>query len=142
MFIVVMTAAHISPNVFSLQTFLPMYSEQLIITHIAAHIHIYTSHSYVHSHLCITLYDPFMNISHLHFFCSLWQAGCSRLIVSDTLHAHAECQCCMFMLHVHAACSSSMCTLHVHATCLCCLSMLHFLVACQMCMSVLHVHAT
>jgi hypothetical protein len=85
LFIVLMTAGHISPTSFPSKRSSPTYSEKLIIIHIVARIHIYTSHSYVHSHPCITLNNTFMHISHLHFFCSSWQAGCSRLIVSDTL---------------------------------------------------------
>jgi hypothetical protein len=43
----------------------------------------YTSHSYIHSHLYVTHHVHAH--SHLHFFCSSWQAGCPRLLVSDIL---------------------------------------------------------
>jgi hypothetical protein len=83
LFIVLMTAAHISPNVFSLRVFLTnlqwtshynnrqWHTSILYITFIRTFTSsYYTSHSYVHSHL--------------HFFCSSWQAGCPQLFVSDT----------------------------------------------------------
>ncbi len=40
----------------------------------------YTSHSYAHLHLLF-----YTSYSYLHFFWSSWQAGCPRLLVSDTV---------------------------------------------------------
>jgi hypothetical protein len=37
---------------------------------------------YIH---ILILHNTLMYTSHLHFFCSSWQAGCSRLFVSDTV---------------------------------------------------------
>jgi hypothetical protein len=80
LFIVLMTAAHISPNVFSLRKFLSnMHGLSLtvqaisfipIIHHIYTHIYIFLS---------------YVSCSHIHFLGSSWQAGCPRLLVSDTI---------------------------------------------------------
>jgi hypothetical protein len=83
LFIALMTAAHISPNDFSLRVFptsvqwtsyyntWQRHTFILYITFICTFTSsYYTSHLYVHSHL--------------HFFCSSLQAGCLRLFVSDT----------------------------------------------------------
>ncbi len=56
----------------------------------------YTSHSHIHSHSYIILYNTLMHASRLHFFCSSWQAGCSRLFVSDTLPPN--CFPCVYKL--------------------------------------------
>jgi hypothetical protein len=62
-----------------------MYSEHLIILHDSSTHTYHTSHSYVHSHPYIILYNTLMYTSHLHFFCFSLQAGCSRLFVSYTV---------------------------------------------------------
>jgi hypothetical protein len=84
LFKVLMTAAHISPNVFSLQlSFASMYwtsyhnKQQCTHTYYTLHFHNLILHY-------IILHDTLMSILHLHFFCSSWQAGCPRLITSDT----------------------------------------------------------
>jgi hypothetical protein len=86
LFIVLMTAAHISPNVFFLQLSLAgIYWTSYHNIQQCTHTY-YTLHS--HISYCITLYvlhDTLMSILHLHLFCSSWQAGCSRLITSDTV---------------------------------------------------------
>jgi hypothetical protein len=80
LFILLMTAAHISPDVFSLRKFLSNIQE-LFLTVQSNIIHTsYTSHLYVHLHLLF-----YTSCSHIHFFGSSWQAGCPRLLVSDTL---------------------------------------------------------
>ncbi len=85
LFIVLMIAAHISPNVFSLQLSLLTYTKHLIIIHGNARIHI-IHHSHTNLYYTTLYYTAHScPSSHLHFFCSSWQAGCSRLIVSDTL---------------------------------------------------------
>ncbi len=79
LFIVLMTASHISTNVFSLRMF-PSNIKRLFLTVHNNIIHTYyTSHSYAYLHLLF--YTPY---SYLHFFWSSWQAGCPRLLVSDT----------------------------------------------------------
>jgi hypothetical protein len=79
MFIVLMTAAHISPNVFFLRTFLSNTQRLFLTVHNnIIHTH-YTSHSYAHLHLLF-----YMSYLYLHFFWSSWQAGCSWPLVSDT----------------------------------------------------------
>jgi hypothetical protein len=84
LFIVLMTAAHITPNVFSLQLSLTnVYWTSYYNTQQCTHTY-YTSHSQNLTLYYIMLHDTLMSISHIHFFCSSWQAGCSRLIVYDT----------------------------------------------------------
>ncbi len=78
LFIVLMTAAHDSPNVFSLRNFL-------------GNIHVLFS-LYIHHHsylLYITFKQAFTSFYYMikslfHFFGSSWQAGCPRCLVSDT----------------------------------------------------------
>jgi hypothetical protein len=85
LFIVLMTAAHISPNVFSLQLSLAgVYWASYYNIQQCIHTY-YTSHSHNLILYYIILHDTLTSILHLHFFCSSWQAGCSRLIVSDTV---------------------------------------------------------
>ncbi len=85
LFIVLMTAAHISPNVFSLQLSLAsVYWTSYYNIQQCKHTY-YTSHSHNLILYYIILHDTLMSILHLHFFCSPWQAGCSQLIVSDTV---------------------------------------------------------
>jgi hypothetical protein len=92
MFIVLMTAAHISPNVFSLQLSLSsVYWTSYYNIQQCIHTH-YTSHSHNLILYYIILHNTLTSILHLHFFCSLWQAGCPRLIVSDTLIVYAKKQ--------------------------------------------------
>jgi hypothetical protein len=80
LFMVLMTAAHISPNVFSLQMFL---SNVQWISHYNTrqkHAHIlYITFIHTFTSLC------YRSHSHLHFFWSSWQAGCPRLLVSNTI---------------------------------------------------------
>ncbi len=81
-----MTAAHVSHNVFPPSGFSPMYSVHFIVIHVKWHTFLLycTLHSYIHSyntHSCVTFISSF-----LHFFSSSWQAGCSRLFVSDTTY--------------------------------------------------------
>jgi hypothetical protein len=82
-----------------------------------------------------------------------------RVCAACATACHTVCSCCMFMLHVHAACpcfSYPCCVpmqhvcaacpcfismLHAHATCLCCMFMLYIHAARSCNMSVLHVHA-
>jgi hypothetical protein len=77
-----MTAAHISPNVFSLQMFLSNvqwishYSTRQLHAHILYITFIRTFTSYVTHHIHAH--------SHLHFFWSSWPAGYPWLLVSDT----------------------------------------------------------
>ncbi len=97
LFIVLMTAAHISPNVFSLRKF-HSNIQGLFLTVYNNIIHTYyTSHSY--THLLLLFYT---SCSHLHFFWYSWQAGCSRLLVSDTGTTHhlGSCLLIRFCLHV------------------------------------------
>ncbi len=78
LFIVLMTAAHISPNVFSLWNFL-------------GNIHVLFS-LYIHHHsylVYITFKQAFTSFYYMikslfHFFGSSWQAGCPRSLVSVT----------------------------------------------------------
>ncbi len=86
---VLMTAAHISPNVFSLRKFLSniqrLFLWCIIISFIPIIHHIYT-HIYI--------FQFYTSCSYIHFFGSSWQAGCPRLLVSDigaqsnTWHLH------------------------------------------------------
>jgi hypothetical protein len=78
LFIVLMTAAHISPNIFSHETSSATY--------------MYCFLRYI-QHLSYLLYITFtrtilsfiyMTHSHFHSFRSSWQAGCPRSLVSDT----------------------------------------------------------
>ncbi len=80
MFIVLMTAAHISPNISSLRNFLSNIHELFLTVQATSFNTYYTSHLYAHLHLLF-----YMSCSHIHFFGSSWQAGCPRLLVSDTL---------------------------------------------------------
>ncbi len=81
LFIVLMTAAHISPNAFSLRKFLSNTQRLFLTVHNIIRTY-YTSHSYAHLHLLF-----YMSYSQLHFFWSSWQAGFPRLLVSDTVTA-------------------------------------------------------
>ncbi len=87
LFIVLMTAAHISPNLFSLRMFLSNIQKLFLIVHNNIIHAYYTSHSYTHLHLLFC--TPY---SYLHFFWSSWQAACSRLLVSDTWIFRAVCR--------------------------------------------------
>ncbi len=77
LFIVLMTAAHISPNVFSLRNFL-------------SNIHVlFLAYVYCHSYLLYITFKQYLHPfitrqSFYHFFGSSWQADCSRSLVSDT----------------------------------------------------------
>ncbi len=83
LFIVLMTAAHISP-VFSLQLSLTnIYWTSYYNTQQCTPIY-YTSHSHNLILYYITLHNTLTSILHLHFFCSTWQVGCSQLAVSNT----------------------------------------------------------
>ncbi len=85
LFIVLMTTAHISPNVFSLQLSLAsVYWTSYYYIQQCTHTY-YTSHSHNLTLYYIILHDTLTSILHLHFFCSSSQAGCSRVIASDTL---------------------------------------------------------
>ncbi len=79
LFIVLTTAAHISPNVFSLRMFLSNTWRLFFTVHNNIIHTYYTSHSYAHLHFLF-----YMSYLYLHFFWSSWQAGCSRTFVSDT----------------------------------------------------------
>jgi hypothetical protein len=83
LFIVLMTAAHISPNVFSLRKFLSNIQRLFPIVHSNIIHTYYISHSYAHLHLLF-----YTSYSKLHFFRSSWQAGCPLLLVSDTIVIH------------------------------------------------------
>ncbi len=77
LFIFLMTATHISPNVFSLRIFLSNIHVQLIHSH----------HSYL---LYITFIQAtiafiYITYSCFHFPWYPWQAGCPRSFVSDTI---------------------------------------------------------
>ena len=79
LFIVLMTAAHISPNVFP--------SETSSVTYMNCFWRYIQHHSYL---LCITsirtvIHFIYMTYSHFHFPRSPWQAGCPRSFVSDTV---------------------------------------------------------
>ncbi len=78
LFIVLMIAAHISPNVFSLRNFLSNIHVLFL-----AYIH---RHSYL-SYISFKQYlHPFiMRQSFRHFFNSSWQADCSRSFMSDAV---------------------------------------------------------
>jgi hypothetical protein len=80
LFKVLMTAAHISPNVFSLWKFLSNIQGLFLTVHSNISHTYYTSHLYAHLHLLF-----YTSCSHIHFFGSSWQAGCPRLLVSDTV---------------------------------------------------------
>ncbi len=82
LFIVLMTAVHISPNVFSLQKFLSniqrLFLWYIIISFILIILYI--------TFICtFTSFYFYMSYSKLNFFRSSWQAGCPRLLVSDTV---------------------------------------------------------
>jgi hypothetical protein len=92
LFIVLMTAAHISPNFFSLRVFLSN-SQQLFLI-----IHDNSMHTYYTSHLHVNLRRLFCtSYSYLHFFWSSWQAGCPWLLVSDTI----QMTCCILANFSH-----------------------------------------
>ncbi len=83
--VVLMAAAHISPNIFSLQPSLTnVYWTSYYKTRQCTHTY-YTSQSHKLLLYYIILHDTLKSISHLHFFCSSWQAGSSQLLVSDTI---------------------------------------------------------
>jgi hypothetical protein len=82
MFIVLMTAAHISPNVFSLRNFLSNILRLFLTVPATSFISI-IHHIYTY----IYVFYFYMSYSHIHFFGSSWQAGCPRLLVSDTIIA-------------------------------------------------------
>jgi hypothetical protein len=77
LFIVLMTAAHISSNVFSLRNFL---SNICVL---------FLAHIYWHSYLLYITFKQYLHPfitrqSFRHFFNSSWQADCSRSFMSDT----------------------------------------------------------
>ncbi len=78
LFIVLMTAAHIHPTSFPSETFSATYTNYFLSYKHIIHTY-YTSHLYAHLRLLF-----YMSCSHIHFFGSSWQAGCPRLLVSDT----------------------------------------------------------
>ncbi len=92
LFIVLMTAAHISPNIFSLRVFLTNIQWTSYYNTRQSTYSYHTSHSYIHLHPYIIHHIHIR--SHLHFSCYSWQAGCPRLFVSDT-----ETSCKSFLLH-------------------------------------------
>jgi hypothetical protein len=72
------SCSHFTQRLFPLK--LPQQHTQIIFHSTSNIIHIYyTSHLYAHLHLLFC-----MSYSHTHFFGSSWQAGCPRLLVSDT----------------------------------------------------------
>jgi hypothetical protein len=73
LFIVLRTAAHISPNVFSLRMFLSNRQGLFLTVHSNVIHTYYTSHSYAHLHLLF-----YTSCLHIQFFRSSWQAGCPR----------------------------------------------------------------
>ncbi len=77
LFIVLITAAHISPNVFSLRNFLSNI-HVLFLAYIHRHSYLLdiTFKQYLHSFIT--------RQSFYHFFNSSWQADCSRSLMSDT----------------------------------------------------------
>jgi hypothetical protein len=79
LFIVLMAAAHISPNVFSLRKFLNNI-QGLYLTVQAISFILIIHHIYTH----IYIFYFYTSCSHVHFFGSSWQAGCPWLLVSDT----------------------------------------------------------
>jgi hypothetical protein len=70
--IVLMTAAHISPNVFSLRNFLSNIQGLFLTIHSTSFIYII---HHIHTNNCIFYF---------HSFGSSWQAGCPRSLVTDT----------------------------------------------------------
>jgi hypothetical protein len=78
LFIVLMTAAHISPNVFSLPNFLSNIHVLFLTIHSTSFIpiihHIHTNNYLFYLHDILLFY----------FFGSSWQAGCPRSLVSVT----------------------------------------------------------
>jgi hypothetical protein len=81
LFIVLMTAAHISPNVFSLRNFL---SNICVL---------FLAYAYCHSYLLYITFKQYLHPfitrqSFCHFFNSSWQADCSRSFMSDTVSFH------------------------------------------------------
>ncbi len=96
LFIVLMTATHISPTSFPSEHFTPMYRNILLKYSHGTHSYC-TSHSYIYSHSYYT--SQFVHL-HLHFFCFLWQTGCLRLFVSDTFSGQCSTQFCSFALTV------------------------------------------
>jgi hypothetical protein len=78
LFIVLMTAAHISPNVFP--------SETSSATYMYCFLRYIQNHSYLLYITSTWTIKPFiyMTYSQFHFFRSSWQAGCPRSFVSDT----------------------------------------------------------
>ena len=50
------------------------------------------------------------------------------------VHVHGACSWCMFMVHVHGACAWCMCMVHVHGACAWCMCMVHVHGACAWCM--------
>ncbi len=64
------------------------------------------------------------------------RAACPGCFMS-MLHAHAACPCCMPILHVHASCPCCMSMLRVHAACPCCMDTR---ATCSCCLSILHAH--
>ncbi len=72
LFVVLMTASHISPNVFSLQVSLTnIYWTSYYNARQCMHTY-YTSHSRNAILYYIILHNTLMSISHLNFFCSSW----------------------------------------------------------------------
>jgi hypothetical protein len=78
LFIVLMTAAYISPNVYSLRNFLSNIHGLFLTIHSTSFISII---HHIHTTIVSFIY---MTHSHFHSFGSSWQAGCPRSLVSDT----------------------------------------------------------
>ncbi len=98
MFIVLMTSASFHLTSFPSKCSLATYSNYFIIIYDnSTHTHTYyASHSYVHLHL---LFYTFY--SHLCFFWSSWQAGCSRLLVSNTGILHCTAHLMVFNIFIY-----------------------------------------
>jgi hypothetical protein len=79
LFLVLMTAAHISPNVFSLRNFLSNIHVLFFLVHSSSFILIIH-----HIQQAITSICYMINLL-FHFFGSSWQAGCPRSLVSVTV---------------------------------------------------------
>jgi hypothetical protein len=79
LFIALMTAAHISPNVFSLRNFLSNIHVPFL-----AYIHYHSYLLYITFKQTFTSFD-YETKSFYHFFGSSWQADCSQSLVSYTI---------------------------------------------------------
>ncbi len=82
LFIVLMTAAQISPMSFPSECFSPMFREYLIIILAQQTFILYIT--FICTLILRITFIRTLASSFLHFFCFSWQAGCPQLFVSST----------------------------------------------------------